>query len=67
MDGSECSNGICHHELQSNVVDSRCQPPVFQFSDESVTISVTARSIVGRSNSTVANRFCELSMIWKLK
>ena len=66
MDGSECSNGICYHELQSNVVDSRCQPPVFQFSDESVTVSLTARSIVGRSNSTMSNSFSELSVIWKL-
>ena len=66
MDGAECSNGICRHELKSNVVDSRCQPPVSHFSGESVTISVTARSIVGRSNSTLSNRFSELSVIWKL-
>ena len=48
MNGIECSDGVCHHELQNNTADSRCQPPVPQFNSESVT--VTARNIVRRSN-----------------
>ena len=54
VDGTECSNSTCHHELQNNTADSRCQPPVPQFSDEDVTVSVIARNIVGRSNSAVS-------------
>ena len=53
VDGTECSNGTCHHELQENTADSRCQPPVSQFSGEGVTVSVAARNTVGRSNSGV--------------
>ena len=53
MDGTECSNGTCHHELQNNTADSRCQPPVSHFSGEGVTISLTARNIVGRSNPAI--------------
>jgi len=59
VDGTECSNSKCHHELLSNTADSRCQPPVSQFSGESVTVSVTARSIVGRSNSSVSRSVSE--------
>ena len=54
VDGTECSYGTCHHELQSNTTDSRCRPPVTQFSGEGVTVSVTARTIVGRSNPAVS-------------
>ena len=54
VDGTECSNSTCHHELQNNTADSRCQPPVTQFSDEDVTVSVIAKNIVGRSNSAVS-------------
>ena len=50
VDGTDCSDGVCHHELQDNTTDSRCQPPVHQFISESVTVTVTARNIVGRSN-----------------
>ena len=57
--GTECSNGTCHHELQSNAADSRCQPPVSQFSGEYVTVSVTARNIAGRSNSSVSRNISE--------
>ena len=56
VDGTECSNGTCHHELQSNTADSRCQPQLSQFSGKGVTVSVTARNIVGRSNSAVSRR-----------
>ena len=62
VDWTECSNGTCHHELQNNTADSRCQPPVSQFSGESVTVSLTARNIVGRGNPTVSrsiSEFCE--------
>ena len=54
VDGTECSNSTCHHELRNNTADSRCQPQVPQFSGEDVTVSVTARNIVGRSNSAVS-------------
>ena len=52
VDRTDCSNGICHHELQNNSTDSRCQPPVSQLSGEGVTVSVAATNIVGRSNSS---------------
>ena len=52
VSGTECSNGTCSHELQNNTADSRCQPPVSQFSGEDVTVSVAASNIVGRSNSS---------------
>ena len=51
VNGTDCSNGVCRHELQNNITDSRCQPLLPQFSSESVTVTVTARNIVGRSNS----------------
>ena len=61
VDGIECSNGVCRHELQSNTADRRCQPPVTQFSGEGVTVSVTARNIVGRNNPAVSRRISESS------
>ena len=62
VDGTECSNGACRHELQENTADSRCQPQVSQFSGEDVTVSVTARNIVGRSNSAVSRSIGEFSV-----
>ena len=59
VNATECNNGICHYELRSNTADSRCQPPVSQFSGEDVTVSVTARNIVGRSNSSVSRSISE--------
>ena len=61
VSGTECSDGTCSHELHSNTADSRCQPPVFQFSGEGVTVSVTARNIVGRSNSSPPETISEFS------
>ena len=61
VDWTECNNGTCHHKLQNNTADSRCQPPVSQFSGEDVTVSVTASNIVGRSNPTVSRRISEFS------
>ena len=61
VDGTNCSNGTCGHELQNNTADSRCQPPVSQFSGESVTVSVTARNIVGKSNLAVSRNISECS------
>ena len=55
VDGTECNSGTCHHELQNNIADSRCQPPVSQFSGEGVTVLVTARNMVGRSNPAVSS------------
>ena len=63
VDGTECSNGVCHHELQSSTADSRCQPPLSQFSGEDVTVSVTARNIVGRSNPAVLRSISEFSEV----
>ena len=54
VNGTDCSNGTCHHEPQNNIADSRCQPPVPQFSNEIVIVTVTAENIVGRSNSAVS-------------
>ena len=59
VDGTECSNGTCHHELQDNTADTRCQPPVSQFNGEGVTVSVTARNVVGRSNPAVSRSISE--------
>lgn len=63
VNGTECSSGTCHHELQNNIADSRCQPPVSEFSGEGVTVSVTARNIVGRSNSSVSRTISEFSRV----
>ena len=52
VNGTDCSNGVCRNQLQNNITDSSCQPPLPQFSSENVTVTVTARNIVGRSNST---------------
>ena len=60
VDGIDCSNGVCRHELQNNVTDIRCQPPVAQFNSESVTVTVTAGNIVGRSNPAVSRTISEL-------
>lgn len=59
VDGTECSNGTCYHELQSNAADSRCQPPVSRFSGEGVIVAVTARNIVGKSNTAVSRGISE--------
>ena len=64
VNGTECSSGTCHHQLQNNIANSRCQPPVSQFSGESLTVSVTARNIAGRSKPAVSrsiSEFCEFS------
>ena len=63
VNGTECSNGTCSHELQNNIADNRCQPPVSQFSGEGVTVSVTARNIVGRSNSSPPVTISEFSVL----
>ena len=63
VDGTECSSGICRHELQSDTADSRCQPPVSQFSGEGVSVSVTASNIVGRSNPAVPRSISECSEV----
>ena len=59
VDGTECTNGRCRHELQNNTVDSRCQPPVSQFSGESVTVFLTARNNVGESNTSESQSLSE--------
>ena len=61
VDKTDCSNGTCHHELHNNTADSRCQPPMSQFSGEGVTVSLTARNIVGRSNPAVLKSISEFS------
>ena len=62
LDGTDCSNGVCRHELQENVTDSRCQPPEPQFNNESLSLTVTAKNIVGRSNPDVSRNISEFSM-----
>ena len=62
VNGKDCSNGVCHHELQNNIADSRCQPPVPLFNSESVTVTVTARNIFGRSNPAVSRSVGEFSV-----
>ena len=59
LNGTECSSGTCRRELQNNTADSRCQPPVSQFSGEGVTVSVTARNIVGSSSPAVSRNISE--------
>ena len=60
VDGAECSNGRCHHELHNQTADNRCQPPVSDFNNvHDLTVSVTTRSIVGRSNPTVSSSIGE--------
>jgi len=54
VNSTDCSDGTCRHELKNNTADSRCQPPVPQFSSESVTVTVTARNTVGTSNPAVS-------------
>jgi len=54
VNGTDCSDGVCHHELQNNTADNRCQSQVPQFNSESVTVTVTARSVVRRSNPAVS-------------
>ena len=61
VDGTECSNGTCRHELQSNTADSRCRPSISQFSDEGLNVSVTTRSILGRSNPAMSHRISKVS------
>ena len=68
VDGTECSNGVCRNELQNNTFNSRCQPLMSEFSDENVTVSVTARNIVGKSNSAISRRISEfLSLSYNLE
>ena len=60
VNGIECCNSTCHHELQNNTLDNRCLPPVSQFSEgEGVTVSLTAKNIVGRSNPAVSRNISE--------
>ena len=61
VDETECSNGTCQHKLDSNNADSSCQPPVTHISGDCVTVSVTARNIVGKSNSSVSRSISEFS------
>ena len=61
VSGRECSNGTCHHELQNNSTNNGCEPQVSQFSGDGVNVSVTARNIVGRSNSSSPVTISEFS------
>ena len=63
VNGTECSNGTCHHELRNNTADSRCYHPVSQFSGEDVTVSLTARNTVGTSNPAVSRIISEFFTI----
>ena len=61
-----CSNGVCHHELQDNNPDSRCQPPVSQFNSENVTVTVTARNIVGSSSVSRSISEMSVALLWSV-
>ena len=61
VNGTECSRGTCHHDLQKTTADSNCQQHLF--SSEGVTVSVTARNVVGRSNPAVSSTVGEFSTI----
>jgi len=61
VNGAECGNSTCSHELQSDTADNRCEPPVSHFSGEGVTLSVTAENLVGRSNTAVSRSISEFS------
>ena len=63
VSGSDCSNGTCRYELRNNTMDNRCQSPVPQFSGESVTVSLTARNIVGRSNPAVSRSISKFLIV----
>ena len=64
VNGTECSNGTCHHELHNQTTDSRCQPSVSRFSSEGVTVSVTTMNVVGRSNPAVSRRISKFSEVY---
>ena len=66
VNGTECRSGTCRHDLQNNTADSRCQPTVSQFSGEDVTVSVTARNIVGRSNPAIPRNISEFLIVARL-
>ena len=60
VNGTECSNSVCYHELQNNTANTRCQPPVPQFNSDNVTVTVTARNVVG--SSSVSRSISEMSV-----
>ena len=64
VNGTECTNGTCHHELHNQTTDSRCQPSVSQFSSEDVTVSVMTMNVVGRSNPAVSRRISKFSEVY---
>jgi len=57
VNGTDCCNGVCRHQLQNNIADYRCQPPVPQFNGENVTIVLTT---IGRSINAVLSKTSEL-------
>jgi len=65
VDGTDCSNGTCRHEVHNNITDSRCRPQVPQFNSENVTVTVTARNIMGISS--VSRNISELFIIYGKK
>lgn len=62
VNGTDCSNDVCQHNLRNNTADSRCDPPLHQFSGENVTVTVAAKNIVGKSNPAVSRDISELLM-----
>ena len=64
VNGTECSNGTCHHELHNQTADRRCQPPVSRFSSEGVTVSVMTMNVVGRSNPAISRRISKFSEVY---
>ena len=67
VNGTDCNNGICHHELQKNIQNRGCQPPVPQFSSGNVTVTLIAENIVGKSTPAVYRNIGEMLALYEMK
>ena len=57
VNGTDCSDGVCRHEVQNNTADSRCQPPVPQFNGGSVILTMTTRNIGYNVTRTISELY----------
>ena len=67
VNGTDCNDGICHHELQKNIQNHGCQPPVPQFSSENVTVTLIAENIVGKSTPAVYRNIGKMLALYEMK
>lgn len=63
VNGTDCSNGICRHELQSNTAGSECDPPVLQFNGENVTLTMSTRNIDYSISRNISELFVALNFV----